>query len=108
MPYNSVPDITDEGGDLLICVNVTVFDTLAPLIDKEPDGCETEYPETLLTVQEQVPLARENEYDDPVIGPESIPLLRLTYQVVPDGNPDSENVSVYLFEDCVIDVNVIA
>ena len=43
-----------------------------------------------------------------MIGPESIPLLRLTYHDVPDGNPVSVNVTVYLLTDFVVGVNVTA
>ena len=39
---------------------------------------------------------REKEYDDPVIAPESTPLVKLTYHVVPDGRPDSVNVTEYI------------
>ena len=88
-------------------VNVTVFDTIAPLTDMEPDD-DTEYPDTLLTVYEYVPFVKEKEYDVPVMAPESMPLLRFTYHDVPDGRPDSVNVTVYLLTDVVVDVNVIA
>ena len=107
IPYNSVLDSPDKRGELLIRVNVTVFDTLAPMTDTEPDGDETEYPETLLTVYEYVPLERENEYDVPVIGPEFIPLDKLTYHAIPDGNPDSVNDTEYLLTDFVVAINVI-
>ena len=42
------------------------------------------------------PFVRENEYEDPVIAPDFIPLLRLTYHADPVGNPDSVNVTVYV------------
>ena len=42
------------------------------------------------------PLVTENEYVDVVIAPDFIPLDRFTYHAVPDGNPDSVNVTVYL------------
>ena len=96
MPYSSVLDTPDDGGDFLMGENITVFDTLAPLTDIEPDDGETEYPDTLLVAYEYVPFVRENEYDVPVIAPESTLLLRLTYHVVPDGRPDSVKVTVYL------------
>ena len=73
-----------------------VFEILLPLMVIEPDDDDTEYPDTLLVVYEYVPLASEKEYDVPVIAPESIPLLRLTYHVVPEDNPDSVNITVYL------------
>ena len=85
-----------------------VFEILLPLIVIEPDDDDTEYPDTLLVVYEYVPLVNENVYDVPVIAPESTPLLRLTYHVVPEGNPDSVNVTVYLLTDVVVGVNVIA
>ena len=44
MPYSSVLDTPDDGGDFLMGENITVFDTLAPLTDIEPDDGETEYP----------------------------------------------------------------
>ena len=93
MPYSSVLDMPDDGGDFLMGENVTAFDTLAPLTDIEPDDGETEYPDTLLVAYEYVPFVRENEYDVPVIAPESMPLLRLTYHVAPDESPPSSNVT---------------
>ena len=41
------------------------------------------------------PLARENEYDNPVIAPDFIPFVKLTYHAVPDGRLDSVKVAVY-------------
>ena len=61
----------------------------------EPDDGITEYPDTLLVVYEYVPLASEKVYDDPLIAPESTPLLRFTYHVVPEGNPVSVNATEY-------------
>ena len=84
-----------------------VFEILLPLTDMEPDDGITEYPDTLLVLYEYVPLVNEKEYDDPMIAPESMPLLRLTYHVVPEGNPDSVNVTVYLLTDVVVGVAII-
>ena len=96
----------DGGVDLLMGVNETVFDTLAPLTDMEPDDGDTEYPDTPLTVYEYVPFGKEN-----VIVPDvddSLVPLSVTDHDVPDDNPDSVNVTVYLLTDVVVGVNVIA
>ena len=95
----------DDGVNLLMGVNETVFDTLAPLTDMEPDDDDTEYPDTLLTVYEYVPFGSVN-----VIVPDvddSLVPLSVTDHDVPDGNPDSVNVTVYLLTDVVVGVNVI-
>ena len=83
----------DGGVDLLMGVNETVFDTLAPLTDMEVDDGDTEYPDTLLTVYEHVQFGKEN-----VIVPDvddSLVPLSVTDHDVPDGNPDSVNVTEY-------------
>ena len=93
IPYSSVLDMPDGGVDLLMGVNETVFDALAPLTDMEPDDDDTEYPDTLLTVYEYVPFGKEN-----VIVPDvddSLVPLSVTDHDVPDGNPDSVNVTEY-------------
>ena len=41
------------------------------------------------------PFVRENAYDNPVIAPDFIPFVKLTYHAVPDGRLDSVNVTVY-------------
>lgn len=98
-------DIPDGVGDLLISVNEIVFDILAPLTDIEPDDGETEYPDTLLTVYEYIPFGSVNvivlDVDDSLVP------LKVTDHDVPDGRPDSVNVTVYLLTDFVVGVNVI-
>ena len=95
----------DDGVNLLMGVNETVFDTLAPLTDMEPDDDDTEYPDTLLTVYKYVPFGSVNgivpDVDDSLVP------LSVTDHDVPDGNPDSVNVTVYLLTDVVVGVNVI-
>ena len=49
---------------------------------------------------------REKEYDVPVIAPESMPLVKLTYHTVPDSNPDSVNVTLYFDTVTLTAVNV--
>ena len=44
---------------------------------------------------------RENEYVVPVIGPDFIPLERLTYHTVPVRRFDSEKVTVKTFENFI-------
>jgi hypothetical protein len=84
----------DGGVDLLMGVNETVFDTLAPLTDMEPDDDETEYPDIFPIVYEYVPFGSENDITS-VVDENFCPLDKLTYQVVPDCNPVSVNVTVY-------------
>jgi hypothetical protein len=96
----------DGGVDLLMGVNETVFDTLAPLTDMEPDDDDTEYPDTLLTVYEYVPLGSENDIL-PVVDENVWPFVKFTYQVVPDGRPVSVNVTVYFITVILTGVNVI-
>ena len=71
-----------------------------------PDDGDTEYPDTLLTVYEYVPLGKENvivlDVDDSLV-----PLSVIDHDV-PDGNPVAVNVTVYLLTDVVVGVNVIA
>jgi hypothetical protein len=67
---------------------------MLPFTPIEADVVDAEYPDTLLIVSMYVPFARENKDDVHVIAPESIPLMRLTYHVVPDGRPDSRNDSM--------------
>jgi len=65
-----------------------------------PDDGDTEYPDTLLTVYEYVPFGKEN-----VIVPDvddSLVPLSVTDHDVPDGRPDSVNVTVYLLTDVVV------
>lgn len=50
------------------------------------------------------PFANNNVYDIPVIGPESIPLLKFTYQIVPEVRPVSVNVMLYLTSEKVIEL----
>ena len=98
-------NMPDGGVDLLTDVNETFFDTLVPLTDMEPDDDDTEYPDTLLTVYEYVPFGSVN-----VIVPDvddSLVPLSVTDHDVPDGNPVSVNVTVYLLTDFVVGVNVI-
>ena len=105
IPYCSVLDMPDGVGDLLMGVNETAFDALVPLTDMEPDDDDTEYPDTLLTVYEYVPFGSVN-----VIVPDvddSLVPLSVTDHDVPDGNPVSVNVTVYLLTDVVVGVNVI-
>ncbi len=67
-----------------------------------PDDGDTEYPDTLLTVYEYVPFGSVN-----VIVPDvddSLVPLSVTDHDVPDGNPDSVNVTVYLLTDFVVEV----
>jgi hypothetical protein len=53
-------------------------------------------------VYEYVPLGSLNVIVVPV--PEyDCPLLKLTYHIVPEGNPDSVNVTVYVTSEKVID-----
>ena len=94
----------DGGVDLLMGVNETVFDTLAPLTDMEPDDDDTEYPDTLLTVYEYVPFGSVN-----VIVPDvddSLVPLSVTDHDVPDGRPDSIKVIIYLLTVVLTCVNV--
>ena len=71
-----------------------VFAILLPLTVIEPDDGDTEYPGTLPTVYEYVPLGKENVIvfvvDDSVVP------KRVTDHDVPDGKPDSVNDTAYL------------
>lgn len=92
IPYSSSAAIPDPEDDFLMGENVMVFDTLFPLTDIEPDETETEYPETLPTVKEYVPLGAVNVIV-PVVDDLFAP-LKITYHNVPEGRPVSENVTV--------------
>ena len=70
----------------------------------EPDTVDTEYPVTLLTLYEYDPLGSENEIVS-VVEDSFVP-LSVTDHNVPDGNPDSENVIVYLLTVTLTWVNV--
>ncbi len=94
MPYSSMLDMQDGFEGVEVTVNVMVFVALLPLTVNEPLDGDAVYPDTLPIVYEYVPFVRENEYDDPVIAPESGPLVILTYHVYPDGRPDSVNATV--------------
>ena len=78
--------------------------SLLPLTIMEPDTVDTEYPVTLLTLYEYDPLGSENEIVSVV--EDSFVLLSVTDHDVPDGNPDSENVIVYLLTVTLTWVNV--
>ena len=72
-------------------------ETGAPLTVNEPEYGDGEYIlSDVCTVNEYVPLASENEYDVDVIAPESTPVLKFTYQVIPEPRPVSVNVTVYV------------
>jgi hypothetical protein len=68
---------------VLTGVNVIATGTLLPLTFTLPNDGDAEYPDTAPIEYEYVPFGRENEYEDPVIAPESMLLLRLTYHSVP-------------------------
>ena len=95
MTYCSVLGLPDDGVDLLLGENVIVFETLWPLTDIEPDGTEIEYPDTLSTVNEYVPLDKKNVIAEGADVP-FVPFFALMYHAVPDGRPVSLKVTVYL------------
>ena len=73
--------------------NVTAFDTLAPLMDIEPDDSETEYPDTLLVAYEYVPVGAVNVIMF-VDEEKDCPVDKLTYHVVAEGRLDSVKLTV--------------
>ena len=70
-----------------------------------PDNGDTEYPDTLLTVYGYVPFGSVNVIVSDV--DDSLVPLSVTDQDVPDGNPVSVNVTVYLLTDVVVGVAII-
>ena len=56
-------------------------------------------------VQLTDPLASENEYVVDVMAPDFIPFERFTNHAVPEGNPDSVNVTVYVYSENVTETD---
>ena len=101
--YSSMAVIDDEGEDGLL--NLTDIAILYPLTVKLPEVLFAEQPDAPDIVQLTDPFVRENEYVDVVIAPDFIPFERFTYHAVPEGNPDSENVTVYFQKEYAIDTD---
>ena len=74
-------------------VKVIILETLPPLTTIEPDNVETEYPDTVPIVYEYVPFGSENVMV--FVVEDSVVPLRVTDHDVPDGRPDSVNVTLY-------------
>ena len=88
------PDGCVLAGGMDIAVYVTVFETLLPVTEIEPDEGDTEYPETGDTVYEKVPFGTVNVIvSDADI---SVVPLKVTDHDVPKGRPVSLKVIAYL------------